>query len=61
MSVVAEGVEHREQFELLRDEGCDEFQGYFCARPMEEADLMRFLAEQRTRPARGNERLPVRA
>ncbi len=61
MSVVAEGVEHREQFELLRDEGCDEFQGYFCAKPMEEADLMRFLAEERARPARGGGRSPVRA
>ena len=47
MSVVAEGVEHREQFELLRREGCDEFQGYYCRPPLEEADLMRFLAEER--------------
>ena len=47
MSVVAEGVEHREQFDLLRAEGCDEFQGYFCRPPMEEADLLRFLAEER--------------
>jgi EAL domain-containing protein (putative c-di-GMP-specific phosphodiesterase class I) len=44
MSVVAEGVEHQEQFDLLRAEGCDEFQGYFCARPMEEADLLKFVA-----------------
>jgi EAL domain-containing protein (putative c-di-GMP-specific phosphodiesterase class I) len=47
MSVVAEGVEHREQFDLLRDEGCDEFQGYYCRPPLEEADLMRFLNEER--------------
>src|SRR5205814_10131221 len=47
MSVVAEGVEHREQFDLLRAEGCDEFQGYFCRPPLEEAELMRFLAEER--------------
>ena len=44
MSVVAEGVEHQEQFDLLRAEGCDEFQGYYCARPMEEADLLKFVA-----------------
>ncbi|HXF80586.1 MAG TPA: EAL domain-containing protein [Usitatibacter sp.] len=44
MSVVAEGVEHQDQFDLLRSEGCDEFQGFFCARPLEEEDLMRFLA-----------------
>jgi diguanylate cyclase (GGDEF)-like protein len=47
MSVVAEGVEHQHQFELLRAEGCDEFQGYYCRPPLEEADLMRFLAEER--------------
>src|SRR5688572_20085113 len=47
MSVVAEGVEHQHQFELLRAEGCDEFQGYYCRPPLEEAELMRFLAEER--------------
>ena len=47
MSVVAEGVEHQHQFDLLRAEGCDEFQGYFCQPPLEEAELMRFLAEER--------------
>ena len=44
MSVVAEGVELQEQFDALREEGCDEFQGYYCARPLEEAALMDFLA-----------------
>jgi len=44
MSVVAEGVEHQEQFDLLRAEGCDEFQGFYCARPMEEADLIAFVS-----------------
>jgi len=48
MSVVAEGVEHQHQFDLLRAEGCDEFQGYFCRPPLEEAELMRFLAEERS-------------
>jgi len=47
MSVVAEGVEHQQQFDLLRAEGCDEFQGFYCRPPLEEADLMRFLAEER--------------
>jgi diguanylate cyclase (GGDEF)-like protein len=47
MSVVAEGVEHQQQFDLLRAEGCDEFQGYFCRPPLEEAELLRFLAEER--------------
>jgi diguanylate cyclase (GGDEF)-like protein len=52
MSVVAEGVEHQQQFDLLRAEGCDEFQGYYCRPPLEEADLMRFLAEERARHTR---------
>jgi diguanylate cyclase (GGDEF)-like protein len=47
MSVVAEGVEHEHQFESLRAEGCDEFQGYYCRPPLEEAELLTFLAEER--------------
>jgi EAL domain-containing protein (putative c-di-GMP-specific phosphodiesterase class I) len=46
MSVVAEGVELQEQFDALRDEGCDEFQGYYCARPLEEGALLEFLANR---------------
>jgi len=52
MSVVAEGVEHQHQFDLLRAEGCDEFQGYYCRPPLTEADLLVFLAEERARLAR---------
>jgi EAL domain-containing protein (putative c-di-GMP-specific phosphodiesterase class I) len=39
MRVLAEGVETREQFELLRDSGVDVIQGYFFARPLPEAVL----------------------
>ncbi len=52
MSVVAEGVEHQHQFDLLRAEGCDEFQGYFCRPPLQEVELIRFLSEERARHAR---------
>ena len=55
MTVVAEGVEHQDQFDLLRDEGCDEFQGFFCAKPLEEDELLKFLA------ARKGQALPARA
>ncbi len=34
LSVVAEGVETREQLERLRETGCDYVQGYYFARPM---------------------------
>jgi EAL domain-containing protein (putative c-di-GMP-specific phosphodiesterase class I) len=39
MKVVAEGVEERQQFDFLRDEGCDEFQGFFCRPAMESHEL----------------------
>ena len=39
MTVVAEGVEEKHQFDSLRDEGCDEFQGFFCRAAMESHEL----------------------
>jgi diguanylate cyclase (GGDEF)-like protein/PAS domain S-box-containing protein len=48
LHVVAEGVERAEQLEFLRREGCDEYQGYYYARPMPEAALAALLvAEER--------------
>ena len=38
------GDSHQDQFDLLRREGCDEFQGFFCRPAMDETELMRFLA-----------------
>jgi diguanylate cyclase (GGDEF)-like protein len=52
MSVVAEGVEHQHQFEMLRAEGCDEFQGWYCKPALEEADLLRFVSDERSRLGR---------
>jgi len=52
MSVVAEGVEHQHQFDLLKDEGCDEFQGYYCRPPLAETELLRFLRDEKARQAR---------
>jgi len=61
MTVVAEGVEHQQQFDLLREQGCDEFQGFYCRPPLPEAELMRFLAEERGRFGRFAARFPERA
>ncbi len=43
-TVVAEGVETPAQFDFLRGQGCDEFQGYLLSRPLPEAALTRLLA-----------------
>ncbi len=39
MAVITEGVETDEQVRFLRECGCDVFQGYFFAKPMEIADF----------------------
>jgi len=41
--VTAEGVETREQAEILTRLGCDRLQGYYFARPMAFSDLLHFL------------------
>jgi len=41
ITVVAEGIEHEGQFNLLRERGCDLGQGYWFSRPMSSGDLMR--------------------
>ena len=43
LSVVAEGVETREQLERLREIGCDYVQGYFFARPMPAGEFEKLL------------------
>ena len=44
-TVVAEGVENQAQFDFLRFQGCDEFQGYLLSRPVAEAQFTRLLAQ----------------
>lgn len=41
--IVAEGVEQVEQFDLLRDFGCDYFQGYYFSRPIAVANFEEFV------------------
>jgi diguanylate cyclase (GGDEF)-like protein len=52
MNVIAEGVELKEQLDVLRKEGCDEFQGYLCRPPLIEEDLIRFVRERTASLAR---------
>jgi len=46
MTVVAEGVERKEQLDVLRSLGCDEVQGFYYARPMDSEALAGFLDSQ---------------
>ena len=43
MGTVAEGIETAEQAALLKDLGCRKGQGYFFCKPLESADLVRWL------------------
>ncbi len=43
MRVTAEGVETREQFEFLRQIACDQVQGFYFAKPMQDHELAPFL------------------
>ena len=44
--VVAEGVETFAQWEMLRDIGCDEVQGYFLMRPTPAPAIAQMLRQQ---------------
>ncbi len=44
LQVVAEGVERRDQLDFLRRESCDEYQGYFFAKPLAEDAFAALLA-----------------
>lgn len=46
LSVVAEGVETKEQLDRLGETGCDYVQGYYFARPMPAGDFERLMRDQ---------------
>ena len=52
LNVIAEGVEIGEQVEYLREQGCDEIQGHWLARPLAAPACFAFLRE-RSREQRG--------
>lgn len=45
LTVVAEGVEKREDWDVLADMGVDQVQGYYVARPMPAEDLIKWKTE----------------
>ncbi len=46
MSVVAEGIERKEEYDLVSQMGCDYLQGYFIARPLFLEDAQAFFTQQ---------------
>lgn len=46
LGLLAEGVETREQIDLLQKIGCDQVQGYYYAKPMPEEDFFALLTGQ---------------
>ncbi len=47
MKVIAEGVEHTQHLEFLRNLGCDQMQGYLFSRPLPAEEMGRMMAEGR--------------
>lgn len=45
LHICAEGVERCDQLDFLRREGCDEYQGYFFAKPLAESALTALLTQ----------------
>jgi len=45
--VVAEGVEQQSQWRLLREQGCDEVEGYFFSRPLAAGECRQLLLDRR--------------
>ena len=47
LEIVSEGVETREQLELLKSQGCDTIQGYFISRPIPASEIPAFLKKDK--------------
>ena len=47
LTTVAEGVEHKEQLDFLKENHCDQIQGYYFAKPMPVDRFLAFLHKER--------------
>ncbi|MCD6191000.1 MAG: EAL domain-containing protein [Sulfurimonas sp.] len=48
MQIIAEGVETAEQLEYLKSIDCDQYQGYYCSKPMNVKDFENFYLEKKS-------------
>lgn len=44
MSILAEGIETKEQKDLLDSYGCDQYQGYYFSKPLKKDDLLKYIS-----------------
>ena len=49
LTVIAEGVEKKQQHDFVLAEGCDEAQGYYYARPMPELQFLEYIQKKGTK------------
>jgi EAL domain-containing protein (putative c-di-GMP-specific phosphodiesterase class I) len=45
LQVVAEGVEIKEQYDILMKQNCDKIQGYYFSKPLSDEDFEKFIIE----------------
>ena len=56
ITTVAEGIETKEQFDRVREEGCTEAQGFYISRPVPARDIPQLLAAHKRKALRGPRR-----
>lgn len=59
MRVVAEGIEHIQEKELLNQQGCDEIQGYWYSHPLSAHAMAEWLQRRGTIPSVANRPTPA--
>ena len=47
LEIVSEGVETKEQLELLKQQGCDIIQGYYISKPIPASEIPDFLRTEK--------------
>ena len=55
LTVVAEGIEHEEEMQMLRDFGCDQVQGFLISKALTASDMETWISEHRTLPTDFND------